>query len=112
MTIPTLSSHICRAEGKLNFPMQVAVNKELFNDYDLIVSIGQIVPHEVIGMANYTKNIMIGVGGVGFVYIMWTIATTIRRNDPTYMKDHHRRRLNRSMSPLNIVYLTFLTVSQ
>ena len=51
------------SEGKLNFPMEVAVNKEIFNDYDLIVSIGQIVPHEVIGMANYTKNIMIGVGG-------------------------------------------------
>ena len=43
--------------------MQVAVNKEVFNNYDLIVSIGQIVPHEVIGMANYTKNVMIGVGG-------------------------------------------------
>jgi len=52
------------SEGKLNFPMQVAVNKELFDgNYDLILSIGQIVPHEVIGMANYTKNVMIGVGG-------------------------------------------------
>ncbi len=52
------------SEGKLDFPMQVAVNRELFEGgYDLILSIGQIVPHEVIGMANYTKNIMIGVGG-------------------------------------------------
>ncbi|MDD7986533.1 lactate racemase domain-containing protein [Lentisphaera marina] len=51
------------SEGKLNFPMEVAVNKEVLNDYDLIISIGQIVPHEVIGMANYTKNVMIGVGG-------------------------------------------------
>ena len=56
---------------------------------------------------------MIGLGGVGFVFIMWTIATTIRRNDPTYMKDHHRRRLNRSMSPLNIkpYMLMFLATS-
>jgi nickel-dependent lactate racemase len=52
------------SEGKLDFPMQVAVNRELFEgNYDLVLSIGQIVPHEVIGMANYTKNIMIGVGG-------------------------------------------------
>ncbi|MEX0322086.1 MAG: lactate racemase domain-containing protein [Puniceicoccaceae bacterium] len=52
------------SEGRLDFPMQVAVNRELFEgNYDLILSIGQIVPHEVIGMANYTKNIMIGVGG-------------------------------------------------
>ena len=52
------------SEGKLDFSMQVAVNKELIEgNYDLILSIGQIVPHEVIGMANYTKNILIGVGG-------------------------------------------------
>ncbi|MGB0766471.1 MAG: lactate racemase domain-containing protein [Phycisphaeraceae bacterium] len=52
------------SEGKLVEPMQVAVNKRLFEgDYDLILSIGQVVPHEVIGLANYTKNVMIGVGG-------------------------------------------------
>ena len=31
--------------------------------FDLILSIGQVVPHEVIGMANYSKNILIGTGG-------------------------------------------------
>lgn len=31
--------------------------------HDLILSIGQVVPHEVIGMANYTKNIFVGTGG-------------------------------------------------
>src|SRR5262249_4272683 len=30
---------------------------------DLILSIGQVVPHEVAGMANFNKNIFIGVGG-------------------------------------------------
>ncbi len=53
------------SEGKLDYTMNVAINKELVNgNYDLIVSIGQIVPHEVIGMANYTKNVLVGVGGV------------------------------------------------
>jgi nickel-dependent lactate racemase len=52
------------SNGKFSEPMQVAVNKQLFDgNYDLILSVGQVVPHEVIGMANYTKNIMIGVGG-------------------------------------------------
>ena len=52
------------SEGKLDFPMQMAVNRELVEGgYDLILSIGQVVPHEVIGVANYTKNVMIGVGG-------------------------------------------------
>ena len=32
-------------------------------DADLVLSIGQVVPHEVIGMANYNKNILVGTGG-------------------------------------------------
>ncbi|MCX7848499.1 MAG: lactate racemase domain-containing protein, partial [bacterium] len=31
--------------------------------YDMIISVGQVVPHEVIGMANGNKNILVGVGG-------------------------------------------------
>ncbi|MBE6387626.1 MAG: DUF2088 domain-containing protein [Lentisphaeria bacterium] len=49
--------------GKVDYEVNVQVNKILFEDYDLILSIGQVVPHEVVGMANYTKNIMVGVGG-------------------------------------------------
>jgi len=30
---------------------------------NLIISIGQVVPHEVLGMANYNKNLFVGVGG-------------------------------------------------
>jgi nickel-dependent lactate racemase len=33
-------------------------------DHDLILSIGQVVPHEVVGMANYNKNLFVGTGGV------------------------------------------------
>ena len=49
--------------GKLDYDVRVEANKILFDNYDLILSIGQVVPHEVVGMANYTKNIMVGVGG-------------------------------------------------
>ncbi len=51
------------SEGKVDYCVDVEVNKILFEDYDLILSIGQVVPHEVVGMANYTKNLMVGVGG-------------------------------------------------
>lgn len=52
------------SEGKLNYSWPAQVNKMLVNgDYDLILSIGQVVPHEVIGMANYNKNIFVGTGG-------------------------------------------------
>ncbi|MBQ7176659.1 MAG: DUF2088 domain-containing protein [Victivallales bacterium] len=51
------------SDGKLDYSVKVQCNKCLFNGYDLIISVGQVVPHEVVGMANYTKNIMVGVGG-------------------------------------------------
>ena len=56
---------ICRqSEGKLNFAWPAQVNKLISRgDFDLVLSIGQVVPHEVIGMANYNKNILIGTGG-------------------------------------------------
>ena len=52
------------SEGKLNFPWPAQVNRLICGgEFDLILSIGQVVPHEVIGMANYNKNILVGIGG-------------------------------------------------
>ena len=52
------------SKGHLDYEVRIGVNKLLFEgNYDLILSIGQVVPHEVVGMANYTKNLMVGVGG-------------------------------------------------
>jgi nickel-dependent lactate racemase len=52
------------SEGKLDFSWPAQVNSRLlWGEYDLILSIGQVVPHEVIGMANYNKNIFVGTGG-------------------------------------------------
>lgn len=52
------------SEGRVEYTWPAQVNKLLLEpDVDLILSIGQVVPHEVIGMANYTKNIFVGVGG-------------------------------------------------
>ncbi len=51
------------SEGRVKYDVGVEVNKILFEGYDIILSIGQVLPHEVVGMANYTKNIMVGVGG-------------------------------------------------
>ncbi len=52
------------SQGQIDFAIGVEVNKRLFDkSYDLIISIGQVVPHEVVGMANYTKNILVGCGG-------------------------------------------------
>jgi nickel-dependent lactate racemase len=53
-----------QSEGKLNHAWPAQVNRLIaLGGFDLILSIGQVVPHEVIGMANYNKNILVGTGG-------------------------------------------------
>ncbi|WP_298649833.1 lactate racemase domain-containing protein [uncultured Proteiniphilum sp.] len=52
------------SEGKVDFSWPAQVNKLLVEGgFDLILSVGQVVPHEVVGMANYNKNILVGTGG-------------------------------------------------
>ena len=54
--------------GKVCYSIKAQVNRLLLDPgFDLILSIGQVVPHEVVGMANYTKNIFVGVGGSDFI---------------------------------------------
>jgi nickel-dependent lactate racemase len=98
------------SEGKLNYSWPAQVNKLLVEgEYDLILSIGQVVPHEVIGMANYNKNIFVGTGGaeginkshfLGAVYGMERImgrAKSPVRDVLNYASDH--------FSDLPIVYI-------
>lgn len=80
-------------EGKLSYSWPAQLNKLLVNGkHDLIISIGQVVPHEVVGMANYNKNLFVGTGGpeginkshfVGAVYgmerMMGKADTPVRR---------------------------------
>ncbi len=51
-------------EGIWRKPWPVELNRLVWQGgHDLILSIGQVVPHEVIGMANHNKNLFVGVGG-------------------------------------------------
>jgi len=53
-----------QSEGKLNYAWPAQTNRLIAHgEFDLILSIGQVVPHEVIGLANYNKNILVGTGG-------------------------------------------------
>jgi nickel-dependent lactate racemase len=53
------------SEEKVNYSIPIQVDKLIAEGkHDLILSVGQVVPHEVIGMANQNKNIFVGTGGV------------------------------------------------
>ncbi|MDR1870011.1 MAG: nickel-dependent lactate racemase [Treponema sp.] len=56
------------SDGAVNYDWPVQVNKLLRKNssggsFSLAVSVGQVVPHEVAGMANHAKNLFVGTGG-------------------------------------------------
>ncbi len=52
------------SEGAVDYSIPFQVDRMLKEgEHDLILSIGQVVPHEVVGMANHNKNLFIGTGG-------------------------------------------------
>lgn len=81
------------SEGLVDYCIPIQVNRLLCEgNYDLIFSIGQVVPHEVVGLANFNKNVFIGTGGfeainkthfLGAVYgierIMGRVNTPVRK---------------------------------
>ena len=84
------------SEGKLDYGIPIQINKLLaYGSHDLILSIGQIVPHEVIGMAGYNKNIFVGTGGAEgidkthFLGAVYGIERTMGRADTPVRKVLH-----------------------
>ncbi len=117
VTLGTVPESFIRevSENKVTYPWKAQVNKLLVEgSFDLILSIGQVVPHEVVGMANYNKNIFIGTGGaeginkshfLGAVYGMERMmgkSDTPVRKVLNYASEH----FSRSLPPV----LYFLTV--
>lgn len=50
--------------GLANWDIPVDINSMTMDEpWDLIVNIGHVVPHEVLGFANHNKNYFIGLGG-------------------------------------------------
>ena len=94
------------SEGMIHYSWPAQVNSIIANgNFDLILSLGQVVPHEVIGMANYNKNLFVGAGGseginkshfLGAVYGMERImgrADNPVRKVLNYASEHFARHL-------------------
>ena len=93
-------------QGIWRKPWPAQVNRRLWEGgHDLILSIGQVVPHEVVGMANHNKNLFVGTGGeqgineshfIGAAYGMERMmgrADTPLRRILNYASEHFCRRL-------------------
>ncbi len=101
------ADYVCQVtEGIWTRPWPVQLNRLVWEGgHDLILSIGQVVPHEVVGMANYNKNLFVGTGGsqgineshfIGAAYGMERMmgrAHTPLRRILNYAQDHFCQRL-------------------
>ena len=99
------------SEGKVDFSWPAQVNRLLVEgNFDLILSIGQVVPHEVVGMANYNKNIFVGTGGIEginkshFVGAVYGMERMMGRSD-TPVRKIFNYASNHFASHLPIVYV-------
>ncbi|MEN6459444.1 MAG: D-mannonate epimerase [Thermoguttaceae bacterium] len=93
-------------EGIWRKPWPVQLDRLVWEGgHDLLLSIGQVVPHEVVGMAGYNKNLLVGAGGpdginhshfIGAAYGMERMmgrADTPLRRIFNYAQEHLLRRL-------------------
>ncbi len=113
VTIGTLPGNIVSGitGGAVEYSWPAQLNRLVFEGgHDLILSVGQVVPHEVIGMAGYTKNLLIGTGGpeginkshfIGAVYGMERIMG--KYNNPVRSLLNHAAR--QFMNHLPVVYV-------
>jgi nickel-dependent lactate racemase len=94
------------SEGQLHFSVNWDVNRLLLEvPWDRIISIGQLLPHEVSGISNHSKNILVGLGGPEAIHkthyfsavfgrerIMGRVESPLR-NVFNHMSDHFLRGL-------------------
>ena len=51
-------------QGRANWEIPISINRTVLEgNWDLIINVGHVVPHEVLGFANHNKNYFIGLGG-------------------------------------------------
>lgn len=109
------------SDGLVNEKTDVEINRIIIEGgYDLIISAGQVVPHEVVGMANYSKNIFVGCGGpsmigsshmlgafYGMERIMGKDFSPVRR-----VFDYAENKFLREKYDLPLVYILTVTTSE
>ena len=56
------------SNGRADWSIPVEINRLLTDGgYDLVINLGQVVPHEVLGFSNHNKNYFIGLSGKNMI---------------------------------------------
>jgi len=103
------------SEGSADFSIPIELNRMMVEgEYDLIVSLGHVVPHEVLGFANYNKNFFIGIGGKDTLNMSHFLAASygIERNlgrITTPLRQVYNEAERRFLKEFPIVYVLVVT---
>ena len=94
------------SQGRLREKVPIDINKKIY-DYDLVVILGPVFPHEVVGFSGGSKYLFPGISGGEFLHFFhWLGAVMTCRQDNRYKRhagsapDQSRRRKNRSADSL------------
>lgn len=105
-------SYVSEISGnRLHYTWPAQVNKMIPGGrHDLVLSIGQVVPHEVAGMAGYNKNILIGTGGTESIHKSHFLGAVMGSENLMGKPDNPVRKVlnlasEKYLSPYPIVYL-------
>lgn len=65
------------SDGLADWPIPIVLNRQLMEEpWDLVINVGHVVPHEVLGFANHNKNYFIGLGGKELICASHLMAAT------------------------------------
>jgi nickel-dependent lactate racemase len=65
------------SSGVANWPIPIQLNQSLMEEpWDMVINVGHVVPHEVLGFANHNKNYFIGLGGKDLICASHMMAAT------------------------------------
>ncbi|MBP1557472.1 MAG: DUF2088 domain-containing protein [Oscillospiraceae bacterium] len=82
------------SNGLFSDDVKVSINAELLKpEYDAILSVGQVIPHELAGMASYTKNIVVGCGGGEMINVSHFLGVFTGRENILGVADNPVRKL-------------------
>ena len=93
--------------GLLDTEVVVEVASALLERWDLVISLGQVLPHEVVGMAGYSKNLVVGLGGSSFIGASHLLGAlvgveTIIGDTATPVRDLVDTAFDRMLAPLSM----------
>ncbi len=80
------------SEGRLREKVQIDINKRIF-DYDLILIVGPVFPHEVVGYSGGAKYLFPGISGGDFLHFFHWLGAVITCKKIIGIKDTPVRRM-------------------